>query len=309
MNNIFVTSIKEIKHILFLLVVFVFTRVFISNYFPGYSLLPQGMFQAGLFIASFLNSLVIYFVVFKIVSKSYALWASLIYIISPWIFYYEFMGSKYILYLFIFLALYYLSLYKRIFKVLMLFLVIYLVSQFTKRNLFFSDIGIVNAVNVFRGEAQIEGYGIISKIIENRYIYYVFTLFIKTLGITDPLIYFSGQARSLPFMHTPPLWLGLLPMFILGLWQIFRKGKDMAILLMGVIPGVLYINMYNFEKLLLLVPFIVISTVLGINEFNQSKSLLSKILFYFCIALVILQVFVFIPDLMFKEALRFQSLK
>jgi len=190
----------------------------------------------------------------------------------------------------------------------MVVLITFLLFQFKSKGYFYSEVGLVNAVNVFRGEAQLEGFGLLSKIIENRYLYYSLSLVNKTLAVIDPLAYFSPQARELPFINTPPIWLGLLPIFLIGFWQILNKHKDIFYLTIGAIPGIMFIKIYDFEKLILLFPFILLSIIFGIKKLDQQKPLF-RMLIYTCTFLAILQFLVFVPDYIFKEPLRFQLLK
>jgi len=263
------------KHLVILLLIFVVTRLYRIG-------IQDNLIVYGI---SFVNAVVLYLITVKKVPRLTPFWTPIIYTLSPWTLYLENLKSIYLLVTLIFVMTFYLSLYR---KTLIYFnvAVVLVTIIFFNKELFYSDIGIINAANVFRGEALLEGLGLISKLIESKYVLYAVTLVTKTLAVADPLIYFSGQAKEIPFFTYPPVWLGLLPIFAIGFWKILGKVDKIWFLVLGLLPGILSVKYYDFEKLFLFTPFIFLVTAIGVKNTPKAFVLV-------CFLLVCLQIFMF----------------
>lgn len=169
----------------------------------------------------------------------------------------------------------------------------------------FSDPGLLNMVNEFQGAAKQEGFGILAKISENKYIFQTEYLFLKYAKQIIPSSYFTSQEKLLNFSFSPPLYLGLLIPFLYGLYnclksRVFRKMLFLATLL--VIPSLLSKQTVDLNRLVLFLPVIILLVSDGfLNLLGHRK----RILLWITLTLVIFQFLVTLSDLQLREKTRF----
>lgn len=172
----------------------------------------------------------------------------------------------------------------------------------------FSDIGLINAVNTFRGETLQTKYDLIARIAENRYIYLAKHTLFNFLKHLSPAFYFTSEVKMFERSFSPPIFLGFLIPFILGLsfWgRIIKlyKWKILSLLFL-VLPSVLSKDSPNMVRLLLLSPLIFLTIVFGFQRIYEYPKKVSKLLIFIIITLVILQGLVTVADIAIREATR-----
>lgn len=170
----------------------------------------------------------------------------------------------------------------------------------------FSNVGILNAVNVFRGETLNTNFGFISKIVENRYTYFGENLVFNYTNHFVPITYFTPQYRLLEFSYNPPIFLGFIIPFFIGLYSLFKDGKIslLAPTLFLIIPSVISRVSPSFERLILVAPFIFLVIAVGIIQMVKSKRLIIQMVLIGITALIALQTVIIILDISIRENIR-----
>src|SRR3989344_4782012 len=221
------------KYLPFLLIIAIsiFFRVYI-NYFLRLDNLniKTSLFNYSwaIIVLGQVNLFLIFNILTKLVNYKVALLAGFLYGISPWTAYLEVSGSLYIVLLFILLIIYKTFLKLLINKYmnigLMFLVILFFLYKFNEVGIF-SNIGLINSVNEFRGETSKTIFAPIGKLVENRYIYLGEHVLFNILKQFTPATYFSNQAKLLDFSFSPPIFLGFLLPFFFGINVLFKELK------------------------------------------------------------------------------------
>lgn len=199
----------------------------------------------------------------------------------------------------------------------LVFLVIYnpvgSINIFKNQVRLFSDPGLINSVNMFRGESAQTQYLLLSKIFENRYIYYIRHILFNALKHLAPVTYFTPEFKLFNFSFTPPVFAGLLIPFLLGinllkkLWHTNRK--ILCLFTIAMLPSIVSKPSPDLERLILISPLIFMTAAWGIQILlaNVKSKIYSLVLLIICF-LVLFQGFVTFIDISSKEPLRAQNI-
>lgn len=173
----------------------------------------------------------------------------------------------------------------------------------------FSDPGLLNMVNTYQGAAAQEGLGKLAKVSENKYLFFSEYVFLRYIKQLIPPTYFTPQEKLLNFSFSPPIYLGFLIPFFLGLYQILQSSNLRKILLIStllVIPSALAKSMVDLNRLVIFSPVVVFIVSYGfIKMVEKIKEKKASIALALVVSLVIFQLFVTISDIQLREKERF----
>lgn len=263
------------------------------------------------------NFILIFYIIRKLANYRIGLLAVLLYAISPWIAYLEVISSPYIFLLTFFLALFLstqvLNISRKFFLISVLFIITIFLYKFNQITIF-SDVGLINAVNSFRGETNLTIFASVGKVIENRYIYLSEHLLFNILKQFTPATYFTNQARLLDFSFAPPIYLGFIIPFLFGLMKLIKSftKNDIpkaAFVFILMLPSILSNTSPDLSRLIIVSPiiFLIISSGLFTFILNYKKSVF-RFLLFLTLFLVVLQLSITISDIATREPVRLQNL-
>lgn len=177
----------------------------------------------------------------------------------------------------------------------------------------FSNVGLINSVNVFRGEVNQTKFAIIAQLIENRYSYLSEHFLFNLLKHISPVTYFTSEFKMLNFSFSPPILLGFLLPFLLGLKYLFQswgkyKWAFIAVIAL-ILPSVLSKNSPDINRLSLVAPVLFLFIGLGFTELINRKELIYKFLLFSVLILVLIQGLTTISDISLRESVRLQQHK
>jgi hypothetical protein len=183
------------------------------------------------------------------------------------------------------------------------------ISTFSNEVKIFSDPGLLNMVNSYQGSANQQGFGQLAKLSENRYLFFLEYILLKFTKQFVPSTYFTQQEKLLNFSFSPPIYLGFLIPFALGIYQTLKYSSLRRILFIStllVIPSVLAKSMVDLNRLFIFMPAVVLVTAFGlILLFERKKKRMIAIFLAITVFLVIFQVLVTISDIQLREKDRF----
>lgn len=168
----------------------------------------------------------------------------------------------------------------------------------------FSDPGLMTAVNNFQGESKKMGLNFLTKLVENRYIYFGEYIALKAFKNITPATFFTPQEKLLKFSFTPPILIGLLIPFLYGLFKIFSSPILIKIFILStllIIPSLLSSGLVDLNRLVLFKPVIILITSLGLIKLSDKR-----ILLYLIVILILVQLGVTIFDINQREFLRYE---
>lgn len=180
---------------------------------------------------------------------------------------------------------------------------------FAQQITIFADPGVIQGNNVFQGQAQKSGMGLISKIAENKYEHLLRYSVLKILGNLAPATYFTPQEKLLVFSFSPPIYLGLIIPFLYGLYQILCSGilrKYLLLSLTLIIPSVITKQQVDLNRLFIFMPTMVFLISYGLISLYRKKwQKLSRIILYLVLGLIFFQMAVTIFDVSAREYQRY----
>lgn len=176
----------------------------------------------------------------------------------------------------------------------------------------FSEVGLINSVNVFRGETAKTKYAILGKLVENRYFYLSQHFLFNFLKHFSPVTYFTPEFKMFSFSFNPPIMMGFLVPFFFGLKYLFDsilRNRWMLVTMVALLlPSILSKNSPDLNRLVLTAPVIFLLICNGFIELLNRKSLFYKLLLAVVFILVDIQVFVFISDIYLREHIRLHQI-
>lgn len=298
----------------FLLLISLAFRFYINYFIP----IKQPVNLLIIFIG-LVNLILLFNIVQRSANVKVALLAALLYAISPWTAYLELVANPYIFLLALLMMLYMVTqkfnLSKNFFLTLVILIILIFIFWFNQITIF-SDVGLVNTVNTYRGETSQTVFAPLGKIIENRYIYFSEHLLFNILKQFTLATYFTNQVQLLGFSFAPPVYLGFIIPFLFGLIKVIKlmpKNNIFEVVVLGIFllfPSILSNESPDLSRLVLVSPIIFLTISSGIYGFmlNYKKSL-SRFLLLLTIFLVVLQFFVTLSDIAIREPVRLQNLK
>lgn len=305
-----------------------------QRFFPGnWSLLPALMFgislwpaylvaaQANSIIAlMFLLSLFLSFLRWR--DHQGSIWWLVLFIGT--LYYFSFLIAPAIWFILLFLAATGYINRQQKFKLFLIVLLMYLpvvlgslynpegIFNLTKQQIkVFSEPGLLNSVNSFKGESQQAGFGILAKLTENKYLYLSEYLSLKTLKHLSLSTYFTSQEKLLNFSFSPPLYLGFIVPFLYGLYTIIKNNKSSRIMILAslplTIPSILAQPLVDLHRLILFMPAVVFTISYGLMSlYRERRFIFTKLLLWGVICLVIAQIIVSLIDTSVREYPRFR---
>lgn len=174
----------------------------------------------------------------------------------------------------------------------------------------FSDIGPVNYVNDYRGILTNAGFGFWGKFVENKYFYYLRYFLFNLLKNIAPATYFTGQEKMLGFSITPPLFLGLLPVFFVGVWKVAREKRkfflnSVLLILFFIIPSALSYPSPDLNKLFIIFPFLLLFSSEGlVFLLAEKKNLKARFILFLLVFIVLVQMLSIFYDISTREPIR-----
>lgn len=300
---------KYLLLFLILLVSLVF-RIYINYFIPVNQYLNIPMISMGL-----INLILVFIVVQRLVNIKMGLLVALLYAISPWTAYLELAASQYIILLTLLLTCFVINQVFRVNKKLVLlqvaFLIIIFLLKFNQITIF-SNTGLINSVNSFRGETNQTIFAPVGKVIENRYSYLSGHLLFNILKQFTPATYFTNQARLLDFSFTPPIYLGFIIPFLFGFVKLIKsltKNDILKVIIVSLLmlPSILSNNSPDLSRLVIASPviFFIISSGFCIFIVNYKKGIFRFFLFL-TLFLVALQLTATLSDIAIREPVRLQ---
>lgn len=182
-------------------------------------------------------------------------------------------------------------------------------NTFSRNVRIFSDPSLLNSVNRFQGAAGEIGLKNLSRISENKYIFFTEYSLLKYTTQLVPKTFFTPEYKLLGFSFSPPIFIGFVIPFIYGLYLALKKAELRNILFVSTlltIPSILANEQVALNRLILFSPVIFILISYGlINFYEERKKNVARNFLALTIFLVIFQLFVTINDIRFRESQRF----
>lgn len=182
-------------------------------------------------------------------------------------------------------------------------------SSFERDIKIFSDPGLLNSVNRYQGAAGQVGLRNLSRVSENKYLFYSEYLVFKYISQLTPDAFFSPQYKLLGFSFSPPVLLGFVIPFFYGLHLLLKKSQTRKIILVStllVIPSVFAKDVVSLNRLILIFPTVVFVISFGLTymyKFRSSKVV--RIFMTLFLFLIVFQAIIMINDIRFREMRRF----
>lgn len=174
----------------------------------------------------------------------------------------------------------------------------------------FADPGHINIINTFQGESSKAGFNLLSRMAENKYIYFFKYSILKAVKHITPSTFFTSQEGLLKFSFSPPIYFGFLTPFLYGLYLILNSSsmrKYLAVSLILLIPSFLSREFVDLNRLVLFEPVIIFIIALGLVEIIKGKKdRIFKFMLLLTIILVVTQLLVTIFDINFREYARYE---
>ena len=175
----------------------------------------------------------------------------------------------------------------------------------------FSNVGLINAVNTFRGETNQTQFAAAGKYIENRYFYLSEHLLFNLLKHISPVTYFTSEFKMLSFSFSPPIFVGFLIPLLMGLNMWFKLGVKfrwgLFMVLALLLPSILSVDSPNMNRLVLVSPIIFLLISLGMEELLKRKNISFKFLILVTLILVSIQGLTTLSDILKREPTRLQK--
>lgn len=174
----------------------------------------------------------------------------------------------------------------------------------------FSDPGLINTVNSFRGEAMDEHLGLLAKLSENKYIFSVEYVFVKFVRHLVPSTFFTSEEKLLGFSFSPPLYLGFLIPFVFGVCEQLKKKTNRTLLLIScllIVPSLMVKAPVDLARLLIFVPVVIFFISLGfVRLFEKFKTRSFRYLLAVTFVFLVCQLVLTITDIRVRERVRFE---
>lgn len=303
---------NKIKYLLLILILVTALsfRLYINYFIPVNQQINLLFILLGL-----LNLVLLFCIIQRLANYKIGLLAALLYAISPWTAYLELVSSPYIFLLssilFLYLGIQIFNISKGIFLLLIIAIGGFFLYRYNQITVF-SNIGLINDVNSFRGETNQTFLSPLGKIIENRYIYLSEHLTFNILKQFTPATYFTNQVRLLGFSNSSPIYLGFIIPFVSGLLISARlmpvnRISEIIAGTLFILPSILSKDSPDLSRLILISPIIFFVISISLYEFilNYRKKVFLFLLFL-TVFMVVLQFLVTISDIAVREPVRLQ---
>ena len=193
--------------------------------------------STGLIIGG-VNILLIYLLIRRVFNDVIAILSALLYFLSLWSGFFTgvYPNSAYLLMIVLLINNFRVSF--KVYTFSLFCLIIFVVYP----NIgFFPNNPLVNSINAMRGESINAGFSVLSRVIENKYIFYFLRIIEKALVSINPLYYFTNEAAVDGFLVFPPVWFGFIIPFLVGVLSLYKKYKNK-----------IFVSLIGFSSILLL---------------------------------------------------------
>ncbi|MBU0999832.1 hypothetical protein KKE78_00350, partial [Patescibacteria group bacterium] len=201
------------NRIRYLFLVFILLISLSFRLYINYFILINPRLNLLIIFAGLTNLVLIFYIIYRLANYKVGLLAALLYAVSPWLAYLEIAANPYVI-LLTFLLFFYMgaqvfNISKKLFLMFVILAISIYIYRFNQMTIF-SDVGLINSVNSFRGEISQTIFASLGRIIENRYIYLSEHLVFNILKQFTPATYFTNQVSLLGFSNSPPIYLGFI---------------------------------------------------------------------------------------------------
>jgi len=172
----------------------------------------------------------------------------------------------------------------------------------------FSDPGLVNVVNQYRGESDVAGLHLMGRLSENRYLFSLEFLADKFLLHIMPATIFTSKEKLLGFSFTPPIFLGLIVPFFYGVWVLINTKRQLYLIPLSflfIIPSLLSKEGISLNRFIIFLPFLVYVLSLGVAKLLENKQRWLRIVLTSTALLLIFQILVAASDVRTREFERY----
>ena len=304
-----------IYRIRYLLLVFILLTSLIFRFYINYFIPVNQPINPPAIFAGLINLILLFVIIRQFTNYRIGLLAALLYALSPWTAYLELAASPHIFLLTILSVIFRMSqmfnINKKYSSVLLITAVTIYILIFNQIKIF-SNVGLINAVNSFRGETNQTAFSPLGKIIENRYLYLSEHILFNILKQFTPATYFTNQAQLLGFSFSPPIFLGFIIPFMFGLIKLiksFPRSKIPEVILIAflLLPSILSENSPDISSLVVISPVIFYVISSGMYEFIlNSRRKVFRFLLFLTILIVTFQFLTTISDIASREPVRLQ---
>ncbi len=281
-----------------------------------FKFIPINQINLLIILMGLANLLLVFSIIRKLKNTVIGLMGALIYAISPWTAYLEVTASPYIILLTFLLVIYFgiklFSMSNKIALILMALVIMIYTYSFNQIAIF-SNIGLINTVNSFRGEINQTNFSSVGKFFENRYTYFSKHLIFNIMKQFTPATYFTNQKQLLGFSFSPPIYLGFIIPFLFGFVQLLRsitknKIPEVIIGFFLILPSILSKDSPDLSRLVLVSPVFFYAISSGLYQFilNFKKGVF-RFLLLLTLLLVVMQFFVTLSDIVIREPVRLQK--
>lgn len=264
-----------------------------------------------------INVILLFIMMNRLADIRMGLLVALLYAISPWAAYLELASNPDIVLLALLLTsmiLYQAFSFNRKLFLLQISLLILIFLFIFHQITIFSNPGLINSVNSFRGETNQTIFASVGKVIENRYIYLSEHVILNVLKQFTPATYFTNQARLLDFSFAPPIYLGFIIPFLFGLVKLIKSftkndiPKAVFVFIL-MLPSILSNTSPDLSRLIIVSPiiFLIISSGFFTFILNYKKGVF-RFLLFLTLFLVVLQFSTTLSDIATREPVRLQNL-
>lgn len=172
----------------------------------------------------------------------------------------------------------------------------------------FHDPSLLNSINRFQGGAERIGLRSLSRISENKYLFFSEYILLKYGAQLVPETFFTPQYKLLEFSFSPPLLTGLIIPFAYGLYLALKRDNLRKVVVISTIlavPSVLANEMVALNRLILFSPVVILIISYGlINLWEGRKNVVARNFLIVTSFLAIFQMTIMVNDIRFREQKR-----
>lgn len=175
----------------------------------------------------------------------------------------------------------------------------------------FSDPSLLNSINHFQGAANQVGLRSLSRISENKYLFFTEYSLMKYVTQLMPKTFFTPEYKLLGFSFSPPIFVGFAIPFVYGLYLALKRPNLRKIVIISgilTIPSILANEQVALNRLILFSPIIFLLISYGLVElYKKRKPVTTRGFLVLTLILVIFQLFVTIGDIRNREGKRYEK--
>lgn len=174
---------------------------------------------------------------------------------------------------------------------------------------FLQDPGLLSSVNIFQGESRKAEFGLLSRFAENKYMYFLKYTILRSAETVMPTVFFTSEERLLGFSFSPPLYLGFLLPFLLGISSLLKSKTSRKYLLLSlilIIPAFVSQRTVDLNRLILFEPIIIFIIVFGLEQLYEKRNYLNRIIIFILLTIILFQFLVTLNDINLREYSRFE---